>query len=67
MLMLNLVLLLSSIADITLLYIGPEAFMPLLSFLAALGGFLLMFWRRIVAGIRKFFGYCRNLISDRTQ
>lgn len=63
MVILNLVL--SFLGDIVLLYIGPETFVPLLSFLAAVGGVLLMFWRRIVAGIRKFFGYCRELLNNR--
>jgi len=35
-----------------LLYLGPEVIAPVLSVLAALGGVLLMFWRRVVAGVR---------------
>lgn len=66
MIILDLVFLfLSPLADIVLLYIGPETFVPLLSFLAAIGGVLLMFGRRILATIRKFFGYCRELINNR--
>lgn len=35
-----------------LLYIGPEVVAPILSALAAVGGVLLMFWRRVVAAAR---------------
>ena len=35
-----------------LLYLGPEVVAPVLSALAAVGGVLLMFWRRVVAGTR---------------
>lgn len=36
-----------------LLYIGPDVLMPIASALAAVVGFLLMFWKRTVA----FFGW----------
>jgi hypothetical protein len=35
-----------------MLYLGPEVVAPLLSVLAAIGGVLLMFWRRVVAMTR---------------
>jgi hypothetical protein len=35
-----------------LLYLGPEVVAPVLSALAAVGGVLLMFWRRVVAFAR---------------
>ena len=35
------------------MYIGPDALMPLASMVAAIGGFLLMFWKRVV-GAAKF-------------
>jgi hypothetical protein len=35
-----------------MLYLGPEVVAPVLSALAAIGGVLLMFWRRVVAGTR---------------
>jgi len=38
-----------------LLYLGPEVVAPILSALAAVGGVLLMFWRRVVAGTRALF------------
>jgi hypothetical protein len=34
------------------MYVGPETYMPVASALAALGGFLLLFWRRVVGAIR---------------
>lgn len=35
-----------------MLYLGPEVVAPVLSALAAVGGVLLMFWRRVVAGAK---------------
>lgn len=35
------------------LYIGPDALMPIASLFAAIAGFVLMFWRRLV-GMVKF-------------
>jgi hypothetical protein len=34
------------------MYIGPDALMPLASAFAAVAGFLLMFWRRIIGAFR---------------
>jgi hypothetical protein len=34
------------------MYIGPDTLMPLASALAAVVGFLLMFWRKTVAVVR---------------
>lgn len=34
------------------MYIGPDALMPLASALAAVAGFVLMFWRRLVGMVR---------------
>jgi len=36
-----------------LLYIGPEAFLPLTSAIAAIVGVVLMFWNRLVGFARK--------------
>jgi len=36
-----------------LLYVGPDQALPVLSFLAASIGFLLMWWRRIVTLLRR--------------
>ena len=36
-----------------LLYIGPEAFLPLTSALAAIAGAVLIFWNRLVGFARK--------------
>ncbi|MGQ0647603.1 MAG: hypothetical protein ACT4P7_08520 [Gemmatimonadaceae bacterium] len=38
------------------MYIGPDALMPLASALAAIAGFLLMFWRRVAGAFRFLFG-----------
>jgi hypothetical protein len=35
-----------------MLYLGPEVVAPLLSVLAAIGGVLMMFWRRVAAMTR---------------
>lgn len=34
------------------MYIGPDALMPIASAFAAIAGFFLMFWRRIVGAFR---------------
>jgi hypothetical protein len=39
-----------------LFYLGPETIMPLASILAAVVGFLLIFWRAILTRIKKLFG-----------
>ncbi len=36
-----------------LLYIGPEAFLPLTSAIAAIAGAVLIFWNRLVGLVRK--------------
>jgi hypothetical protein len=43
-------------------YIGPETMLPLASVLAAIMGFILMFWRYIFRLIRRMFGaiFCRK-------
>lgn len=38
------------------LYIGPDVLMPVASALAAIVGFLLMFWKRTVAFFQRVFG-----------
>ena len=39
-----------------LLYLGPETVMPLVSFLAAALGVILIFWRYIVRFFKRIFG-----------
>jgi hypothetical protein len=34
------------------MYLGPETLMPIASALAAVGGFLLLFWRRVIGAVR---------------
>ena len=38
------------------LYVGPDVFLPFTSALAAIAGFLLMFWHRIVSVVRRLTG-----------
>ena len=38
------------------LYIGPDVFLPVASALAAIAGFLLMFWQRVVGLVFRVFG-----------
>jgi len=40
-----------------MLYLGPEVLMPLASVAAAIGGVLLMFWRRVAAGARAVYRF----------
>jgi hypothetical protein len=37
------------------LYIGPDSLMPIASAFAAVAGFLLMFWRRVVGMVKFLF------------
>ena len=37
------------------MYIGPDALMPLASAMAAVAGFLLMFWKRVVGAFKYLF------------
>ena len=34
------------------MYLGPDALMPVASAIAAVVGFVLMFWRRLVGAVR---------------
>ena len=40
----------------TVLYIGPDVFLPITSALAAIAGVLLMFWQRVVGFVGRIFG-----------
>jgi len=42
-------------------YLGPETLMPLASILAAIAGFLLMFWRVIFKFVKKTYRKLRGL------
>jgi len=44
----------STLVPWVLLYIGPEAFLPITSAIAAIAGVLMMFWNRVVGFVRKF-------------
>ena len=45
------------------MYIGPETIMPLASALAAIGGVLLMFWKRIVGFTRMTVQWVSRIFS----
>lgn len=34
------------------MYIGPDSLMPIASVFAAIAGFFLMFWRRVVGAVK---------------
>ena len=51
--------------EATVVYIGPDALMPLASALAAIVGFLLMFWRRVAGAMRMLFGRVATLFGKR--
>ena len=38
--------------DLNTVYIGPDALMPIASVFAAVAGFVIMFWRRLVGALR---------------
>ena len=38
--------------DLSIVYIGPDALMPIASVFAAVAGFVMMFWRRLVGALR---------------
>jgi hypothetical protein len=42
------------------LYVGPDALLPLASALAAVGGAIMIFWRQAVGLARKFVGLFRR-------
>ncbi len=45
------------------LYIGPETILPLTSFIAAIVGFFLMFWRWVVGSCKRCMKFCSRTIS----
>ena len=47
-----------------LLYLGPESIMPIASIIAALLGFLLIFWRMIVNFIKKIFKRSKGVEAE---
>lgn len=44
------------------MYLGPDSLMPIASAFAAVGGFLLMFWRRVVGAVK----YVLQRLTGRT-
>ena len=49
-----------------ILYLGPETIMPLASIIAAIVGFLLLFWRSIARFFKKVFRKGGNSVEDIT-
>ncbi|MFQ5689201.1 MAG: hypothetical protein ACE5HQ_02890 [Gemmatimonadota bacterium] len=45
------------------MYIGPETMMPLASALAAIGGVLMLFWRRTVGVARASYQFVSRTLS----
>ena len=45
------------------MYVGPETVVPLTSALAAVAGFLLLFWRRVVAAVRSGLALLARAVS----
>ena len=45
------------------MYIGPETIMPLASALAAVGGVLLMFWKKIAGFTRQLFRWITRVFA----
>jgi hypothetical protein len=47
-----------------LLYVDPGTLMPVASALAAIGGLLMMFWRRVVGFVRSGAQFVRGLFGS---
>ena len=47
-------------------YLGPDTAMPLASAIAAVIGVVVMFLRRVVAGVRSFATFVSGLVGRRT-
>ena len=52
---------------VNLLYLGPETIMPLASILAAVLGFLLIFWRLILKGLKSGFKWVRRTVTGKKE
>ena len=48
-------------------YVGPDVLMPVASAIAAIVGFLLMFWRRTVAFVKAMFQRLARLFGKKTE
>ena len=53
----------STLTGLMVLYIGPETILPLTSFLAAVVGVLLMFWRYVVGVVKRSFHFCGRIVD----
>jgi hypothetical protein len=52
---------------VNLLYLGPETIMPLASILAAVLGFLLIFWRVILKSLKAGFKWVRRVVTGKKE
>ena len=47
------------------MYISPDTLMPLASAVAAIAGFILMFWRRMIGAVRLLAQRVTQLVAKR--
>ena len=47
------------------MYIGPDTLMPVASALAAVGGVLLMFWRKVIGAVKLTFHMAKQKFAKR--
>ena len=45
-------------------YLGPETTLPLLSFIAAVIGVILIFWKQVFSLVRRAFRFVREKVSS---
>lgn len=55
---------LSLLLSFVVLYLGPDALLPLFSALAAIVGVFMMFWRFILGIVKKSYRYCSRKVSQ---
>jgi hypothetical protein len=46
------------------LYVGPDQVMPVMSILATIAGFFLIFWNKVMGLVRRILGMKRSSPSD---
>ncbi len=51
-------------ASLLAMYVGPDQMMPVMSILATIMGFLLVFWTKVVGIFRKIFRLDKNSASE---
>ena len=53
----------STLMGFMVLYLGPETILPLTSFLAAVVGVLLIFWRYVVGVVKRSFHFFGRIVD----